>query len=203
MLSRGSVGLVVLCLASAAPALAQMPKVEFTPYAGALLPLSNVIEETGSEAKHDVGVAFGGRVTVWLPASNVGIEGTGAYALSDLELTSLPGSSTADANVALAGAKILFRVQPPTGIASFHFGAGPALVIRGGDAYTGTEGTTDFGGLANVGASFKVGPFIGVRIDVEDYISSAKFSDGAGTETNSKFQNDLVVSGGVLISVGK
>lgn len=206
MLRNSVVTALVVCAMSAAPAFAQ--KIEVSPFAGAVVPLSNVIDEAGVELKHKAGIAFGGRVTAWMPGS-LGFEGQAAYALSDVKLT-IDGveeecvGDECDSSIFFGAAKVLYRFAPPTGVAAFHIGGGPAVVIRGGNAYEGATGTTDIAGILNVGASFKVGPLVSVRVDAEDYLSSAKFgAEGETGETESKLQNDVVLSAGVQISVGR
>lgn len=131
-------------------------------------------------------------MTLWLPSS-LGFEGQAAYALSDGKVT-VDGTEVecfdCDSSIFLAAAKVLYRFAPLAGVASFHIGGGAALIGRGGDLYEGVEGATDIGGIVNVGASFEVGPLVSVRVDAEDYLSSAKFG-AEGAESESKFRNDL------------
>lgn len=203
---------VTLAVAAAAfwtvPAFAQ--QVELSPYVGAVVPFSNVLEEEdptlgSTELKHKVGIALGGRVTLWTPGS-LGFEGQFAYALSNVKLT-VDGTEVedcgeaCDASIVFGAAKVMFRFAPPAGGASFHIGGGPAVISRSGNAYEGAEGTTDIGGVVNLGVSFKVGPVVSVRVDAEDYLSSAKFG-AEGAESESKFQNDVVLAAGVQIGVG-
>jgi hypothetical protein len=107
-----------------------------------------------------------------------------------------------DSSIFLAAAKVMYRFGPPMGNSSFHIGGGPAILSRGGNAYEGADGTTDIGGVVNLGASFKVGPTISIRVDAEDYLSSAKFG-ADGEESESKLQNDVTLSVGAQISVGR
>lgn len=199
MWRRSAVCTLAFCGLGVTPALAQTAEIML--YAGGYVPLAKVIDEAGATAEHDVGVVFGGRLNRWWPGG-IGVEGGAAYALSSVS-AAVPDllAASDDASVFLASVKVLYRFGLPTGIASFHIGGGGALVARGGAAYEGTQGTSDFGGIANVGASFTLGPMIAIRLDAEDYITSAKFEADAD-ETESKLQNDLVFSAGVRISFG-
>ncbi len=120
---------------------------------------------------------FGGRVTVWF-TDHVGLEGQGAYALSDGE---------AEQN------------GEPFECAD----AGPAVIDRSGkayDAFAVEDGKTDIGGVVNLGLSFRVASGVSVRGDAEDYISSAKFTDSFGDEIDPKLQNDLTLTAGIQIA---
>ncbi len=158
-------------------------------------------------AKHKAAALFGGRITGWL-TDVVALEGSFVFALSDGELKvvgsalgeSFDESVDDDANVWLGSLKVLYRFVPqPDAIWAIHIGGGPAIIGRGGDVWEDTDGTTDFGGVLNVGAIFDVSPQVGIRLDVEDYIYSAKFEVEGEELGDSKFQNDLLFTGGIVI----
>ena len=102
---------------------------------------------------------------------------------------------------------------------SFLVGGGLAVVGRGGDAYKEfviqfldqdlvfeNDGTTDIGGVLHIGAAFDVSEAFAIRIDVEDYIHSVKQTLTLGVDTfdsDSKLQNDLLLTGGVAIRLGR
>ncbi len=201
------VGALLVLLAPSAGS-AQQVAVEFNPYGGLFLPVTNILElnsvargEIASEveeglgdlgvivsldldeltAKHKASFLFGGRLTVWV-TDVFGVEGGFAYALSganvDLAGTAdgfefdeadlieavreLGGSEAVaeveqdllepDAYVWLASLKGLYRFVPqPGGIFAIHIGGGVALIGRGGDAFEEVGGTTDVGGVLNLG----------------------------------------------------
>jgi hypothetical protein len=207
-----------ISLVSALSASAQ--QVRITAFGGVIAPLSNVVEEEDPligdfSANHDVGPVFGGRVTVWL-TDRVALEGQAAYALSDGEVEQ-NGEQTdcadvgapedcLDASIFLGAAKVMYRLGGPDATVSVHLGGGPAVISRSGNAYDSfaiEDGKTDIGGLVNVGVSFSVSPRVFIRVDAEDYISSAKFADAFGSiDTDSKLQNDLTITAGVQIRIG-
>lgn len=185
--------------------------------------------------KHKASLLFGGRLTVWmtevfgveggfayaLSGADVDLAGTvdgidideadlielaqelgGAEAAAEVE----QDLAEPDAYVWLASLKGLYRFVPqPGGIFAIHVGGGVALIGRGGDAFEEVAGTTDVGGVLNLGATFDVSPQIAIRLDVEDYLYSAKFEDEpSGVEiSDSAFQNDLVFTGGLAIRLGR
>ena len=60
------------------------------------------------------------------------------------------------------------------------------------------DGTSDIGANLFLAYLFPMGERMKVRIEIEDYISSAGFEVGT-FETDGQLQNDLVLSGGVMI----
>ncbi len=185
-------------------------------------------------AKHKASFLFGGRLTVWvtdvfgveggfayaLSGADVDLAGTAdGFEFDEADLIEvvreLGGSEAVaeveqdllepDAYVWLASLKGLYRFVPqPGGIFAIHIGGGVALIGRGGDAFEEVGGTTDVGGVLNLGATFDVSPQVAIRLDVEDYLYSAKFEDDpSGVEiSDSAFQNDLIFTGGLVIRLG-
>lgn len=206
--------LMLACLLSltAAPALAQ-PAVEIVPMIGAYVPLGTLVtieeidEELGAittELEHKPALLLGARVDFWT-MGNMGLEASLAYAMSDVEATVTTdlgeGSDDMSANTFLAAAKVLYRLGVPGGPARFHLGGGLAMIKHGGDAFEDVDGTTDIGGVVGLGASISLPGTLGIRIDLEDYIYSAKFGEG-DNESDSELQNDVVLTAGVAFKLG-
>jgi hypothetical protein len=222
----GVVALVVPLLAG--PALAQQVAVDVSGFGGVYLPLtdwqfSDEVAQAGgfseAVAEQSGAVLFGGRLTLWV-TDVLGVEAGFAYALSDIEVEAttvgvgsedICGQDFAgepfecDASVWLASVKGLYRFAPqPGGIWAIHIGGGLAMIGRTGDAYDETEGTTDVGGVVNIGATFDVAPQVAIRLDVEDYLYSVKLEEEGGLELgDSQFQNDLVFTGGIVVKLGR
>jgi len=203
-----------LVLAATPVRLAAQGKAEFTPFAGLYLPTSDELEfrnvvVTGDKftAKHKTTVVFGGRLGVWV-TNRVAVEGSFGYAPSKVEGTytdpsNATSSSDTTGHVILASARVLVGFGPAGGNTSWHLILGGGMVSHGGPAYDGTSGLTDFGGIAGIGARFKIGPSLAIRLDVEDNLFSAKFKDDAtAAETASKFQNDIVILLGLAVPFG-
>lgn len=183
-----------LAVMGATPALAQVPGVgfEFEPYGGAYVPTTDLVKETDFTRKHKEGLALGGRVTVVIPGP-LAIEGNFMYAFSDVEDD--PASAETGANVYALSALLQFTFGLPAAPVSFHVGAGPAYVMRGGDAYDGIDDKNDIGGVADVGLKVGLPGIFKIRVDAEGYFYQAAIG-GA----DSQFQTDLVVSAGLVIS---
>ncbi len=204
----------LLALLAAAPALGQ-PAVEITPTMGVYIPTGNLVEQqiyvdndaVTAELDHKSGLAIGGRVTVWLP-TGIGLEGSYLYAMSDARESAsfggLSGSASEDAHVGLGAAKLLYKLGAvPAAPMTFHLGVGLAVISHGGKYWdlVNVDGTTDVGGVIGLGASLHLPGMVAIRVDAEDYIYSAKF-DEQGAETDSKMQNDLMLTVGLAIKLG-
>lgn len=229
------VAAAVLALLVASPAAAQQVAVDLVPFVGFYLPTSDVFDWSDTESgvtatvtgKHKTGFAFGGRVTLWL-SDTFGVEGGFAYGPGDVDydVTVVGGgfdefvSSSVSASVWRGSLKGMVNLVPsPDASLSFFVGGGLAVVGRSGDAYKEfvirvldenvpfeNEGTTDIGGVLNVGVAFDVSEMIAIRIDVEDYIHSLKQTMRVPNDvlnSDSKLQNDLQVTGGVAIQLGR
>jgi hypothetical protein len=179
-----------------------------------------ILEETGefinieldeATAKHKMGFLFGGRLTLWL-GGKCGLEGSFAYAMTDVEATvsgSAPDlgeifseSEDDSGNLWLASLKGLYRsAAGPGAPVLFHLGGGLTLLGRGGDAWRYIDGTTDYGGVLNLGVTFDAGGRLAIRVDAEDYFYSAEFEFEDEEIGESKFQNDLVFTGGLVIKL--
>lgn len=211
-MKKAITGAALLGLVLASPVFAQGPAIEINAFGGLYLPVTDLVDAEdpfgeGAAISNAAAAMFGGRVSVWV-TEMFGIEGGFGYALSDLELdvdgTDVCDDADAicDANVWMGSLKGLYRIKPmPDANWAIHLGAGAAVIGRGGDALDGVDGKTDIGGVLNVGVCVDVTPQVAIRLDVEDYLYSAKF-DVDGDESDAKFQNDLGITGGVAIKLG-
>jgi hypothetical protein len=188
----------VLAVMSASPALAQVPGVgfEFEPYGGAYIAATDLVDEADFVRKHKTGLGLGARATVVIPGP-LAIEGNFVYAFSDVEDT--PAGAETSANVYAVSGLLRFGFSLPASPVSLHVGAGPAYVMRGGDAYDGIEDKNDIGGIAGVGMKVGLPGIFKIRVDAEGYFYKAALSDGVDP-ADSQFQTDIVVSAGLVIS---
>ncbi len=195
-------------LAVSGPAAAQL-RIDVEPYAGVYVPLRNVLPTTDvlvavsgettvvqttalANVDHHSSLALGGRATLWL-SQMFGAQGTATYAFSDL--------GSLDAHVWLVSARAVAAVFDQ-GAISLQLSAGPSLVARGGRAYEGIDGTLDVGGVIGAGAGVDLGS-VRLRILAEDYFYSTKLSDPRLSEQDSRLQSDLVLSGALVLAVGR
>ena len=200
-------GAMPLCLAA-------QGNIEFTPFVGVYLPTADLFEirdflVAGDKltGKQKTTVVFGGRLGVWA-TNRIAFEGSFGYAPSKGEATytdpsNVASSSDSSGHIILASGRILVGFGATGGNTLWHLIIGAGIVAHGGPAYDGASGTTDFGGIAGVGATFKVGGSTAIRLDVEDNLFSARFRDNAsGVESESRFQNDLVMLVGLAVPLG-
>ena len=133
-------------------------------------------------------MAFGGRLlrmfnAAWGAEFSVGYAGSGVEDSDDEE----------DASITMFSARLVRQFSP-----TFMGGGGLAYVTRGGTFWEDIDGTSDIGANLFLAYLFPMGERMKVRIEIEDYISSAGFEVGT-FETDGQLQNDLVLSGGVMI----
>ena len=189
-------------------ALAAQAKAEFIPFVGLYLPAASIVDESGVTLKHNTTFVFGLRLGLQV-TDRVGVEGSFGYTPSGVTISAAGiGSADTAARVILASGRVLFGVGPRTGSTAWHVLAGLSVVAHGGDAYDllqagagSLSGATDIGMVVGVGGKFKIGSSLAVRVDVEDNLYSAKFNLG-GANSQSKFQNDVVASMGLVIRLG-
>lgn len=204
-------GLTLLfALVGATPALAQLPGIDFTVYGGVFVPLNDVVEEqvlgVDFTGKHESALAIGGRLTLGLPGP-LGVEGVVNYALSDVEVDSAATTATASAKVWAVSGRLVFEFGLPAAPLTFFVNGGVAYISRGGDFYEEVEDKSNVGGVAGVGLKVGLPGLISLRLDAEDYIYSAKptLVDPLGNPielADSQLQNDVIVSVGLVFSIG-
>ena len=212
-------------------------RIEVTPFVGAYVPLAELLEfsDTGLilgvparvtlEGKQTNSFAIGGRVTGWFDR-RFGVEGTFTYAFSDLDVTQtieIPTqpdrvrSATLGAYVWTAAVRAVYRLARIDRSAVILAGLGPAIIDRGGDAFSApalgltsagaVDGTTDVGGVFDLGARIDAGSRVAIRLDAEVYMYTASLSlanplfAGGDPPSSSKYQTDLVLSAGVAVGL--
>ncbi len=192
---------LLLVLVGASPALAQLPGIgiDLTAYGGVFVPLNDIVEdEVIGTGKHESALAVGGRLTLGLPGP-LGVEGAFNYVLSDVEEE---GAGTESAHVWAVSGRAVFEFGLPAAPLTFFVNGGIAYIDRGGDAYEDVEDKSNVGGVAGVGVKVGLPGLLAIRLDVEDYIYSAKPTIAGLEPADSKLQNDIVVSAGLVFSIG-
>lgn len=193
-------------------------RIELTPFLGMYVPVADLIKE--SDPGSGLSVVFGQKSAFSLGArlgyglsDRAALEGAFGYTSSDVTVE-VPGvGGTSISGTVLQGsARVVYRLNAPTSPTGWHLIGGLAVTSRGGDIWSqiessGTQvnGRTDFGVVIGGGVRLPVGKGFALRIDVEDYISQAKFTldDGIqALDSESQLQNDLVLSVGLAIQLG-
>jgi hypothetical protein len=220
----GTVALGLAIWGSAAQA-QEIPRLVITPYAGVYVPTTNL----GAVAAHgqavgaraslgqQAGLALGANASVWI-TPRVAVEAGLVYAMSDLKSSmavALPGSPSsivpeADAWVAFGSLKLMMQLLPVWSPTNLRFGVGPAIIRRGGAAYTGDEpghlaGTANYGAAASLCTRLPVTERVGIRLRAETFVYRARlrFEDpdepGRNFAFPSRVQTDFVLSGGLQV----
>jgi hypothetical protein len=137
-------------------------------------------------------LAGGARLTFW--RSNVlGFEMVGGLTPSK----SVAGATVNRArslSVFAGGLKLMVGLSPTLSPVGLHIGAGPAIVRRGKGVRTQSSSETNLGGVVGAGLRFPIASGLGMRLDVEDYVS--KGTSGGIRKT----WNFLVTSAGLTIA---
>jgi hypothetical protein len=184
------------------PTMASGQRTEVTPFLGALLPLSDNIVEDEFESKHASGFGAGVRLAHRF-AGRIGVEGSLAYASSDVDVDDDGFAISFGGNLLLISGKVLYDLSAPASGMRIHVGAGPAIIMRGGDFYDELElsGTTDVGVVIGAGVRVPVGERLALSIQLEDHISSLVVQEGS-QKSQSRRQNDVLLSIGLAIPLG-
>jgi hypothetical protein len=194
---------LALTMVRVAPGLAQLPGIEVSPFVGALVPLTDLVDEAAIDltASQKEALAVGGRVKVKFPGP-LGVEGTFLYAFSDVESDDAGEVVDVNSSVWAASGKPVYTFGLPMVPVSFNASGGVALVSHDPDV-EGAESETDVGGVVGVGLRLDPPGLLGVRLDVEDYLYSFQPESEEGIElADSQFQSDLVVSVGLVFELG-
>ena len=198
-----------LTLTATAPLQAQV-RLNLSPFAGAYVPtadvLNRIFDNQGQliplKIGHDPAILFGGRLG--LRTGRVGIEASAAYTPSNLDI--IEGLPKQDGSVFLGSLDVLYAIfQAPFTPVSIYVIGGGAVVSHGGDFYSRFDGTSDLAGNVGFGARFGLGPVVGLRFDVRDFIYSFQPRLGldrelASVRLDSRLQNDLVATLGLDLS---
>ena len=154
----------------------------------------------GDPVKQETAPVVGGRVTDWL-SERVAVEGSFGYAPSGVRV---PGRS---AYIMTGGVSLLVSVKPHAAAASVYFTGGVGAVAHRGVWYSYLLGTTGWGPVVGVGGRLRAGRSLVIRAGLEDHLYnfSPHVPPGwfGGPTGATQFQNDLVFSLGLSVSVGR
>ena len=189
---------------------AQAQRISLTPNIGVYIPTTELVKAaSGEEFKQEMTFTVGGRLGVQL-GSRLGLEFTGAYAPSDLKVTSSGVGSTEDANIFTGSGRLSFHVIPTSSPLSFLVTGGVGVINRSGAFYANVDKKTDIGGTLGATAGFRLGSLLRLSVSAEDYLYKPQAEiPGFGPSDEKLTQNDIHLSFGVGIpllglgSVGK
>jgi len=206
-LSRVLVGSALLAMSAQS---AQAQRISLTPNIGVYIPTTELVKAaSGEEFKQEMTFTVGGRLGIQL-GSRLGLEFTGAYAPSDLKVTSSGVGSTEDANIFTGSGRLSFHVIPASSPLSFLVTGGVGVINRSGAFYANVDNKTDIGGTVGATAGFRLGSLLRLSVSAEDYLYKPKAEiPGFGPSDEKLTQNDIHLSFGVGIpllglgSIGK
>lgn len=180
---------------------AQAQRISLTPNIGVYIPTTELVKAaSGEEFKQEMTFTVGGRLGIQL-GSRLGLEVTGAYAPSDLKVTSSGfGDQTEDANVFTGSGRLSFHVIPPSSPLSFMVTGGVGVINRSGAFYANVDKKTDIGATLGATAGFRLGSLLHLSVSAEDYLYKPQAEiPGFGPSDEKLTQNDIHLSFGVGI----
>ena len=168
--------------------------VSLVPWAGAYIPTRNSVSDLDNALSRDVSVIGGARLTFW-GTGNLGFEAVGGYAPAKVSGETINEKNT---DLLVASARLMLALSPVTNRVGFYIAGGPALLTRGSNPLDDDRSKTDFGANLGAGLRFALNESgtTALRLDIEDYLYNGDFGGG------DDFQNDLVTSLGLSISLG-
>lgn len=207
------------------PAPSAGAQVELGTHIGLFTPLGDVLRlapDSGLFAglrateAHEKALAVGARLTVWW-SDAWALEATTTYVPSGLErLDGVFEGSLEDAHVVVTSARVVRRFRSVEKL-SFQAAAGIGLFVRGGNAYSNVDGTTDLSFAWGGGVRVALAPAITLRWDLEGHTYSGRFdvtmctNTGINTvviecervDTERRLQHDLLVLQTVVVALGE
>lgn len=185
-------------LAVAVPLQAQ--RISIAPNIGLYIPTTELVKAaSGQEFKQEVSITLGGRLGLFF-GERLGVEFTGAYAPSNLKVTAAGLGTKEDANIFTGSGRVSYLVLPWSSPVAFIVTGGVGVVNRSGDFYKDVEKRTDVGGTFGASVRFRLGKFLRLQLNAEDYIYKPKAEiPGFTASDQKKTQNDVHLSVGIGI----
>jgi hypothetical protein len=202
-------GSPLLALALLVPTVAAaQASVEITPFIGSFYALSSVSEQTnvplpsfGGAPPGDIvreqedGPMIGARVSFPLTGV-IRAEGSFGFAFSNGRLDQRPRLDpdagfgvSADGHVYMLSARALIRPRRQ----NFYGIAGLGLVGRGGDFWENADQSARVAGVIGFGVRAAVSPRLSLNFSAEAFLYSFSYSSANIPNSDSKFQQDIVV----------
>lgn len=196
------------------PVAAAQASVEITPFIGSFYALSSVSEQTnvplpsfGGAPPGDIvreqedGPMLGARVS--FPLSGIlRAEGSFGFAFSNGRLDQRPRLDpdagfgvSANGHVYMLSARALIRPRRQ----NFYGIAGLGLVGRGGEFWENADQSARLAGVIGFGVRAAVSPRLSLNFSAEAFLYSFSYSSANIPNSDSKFQQDIVVSVGIPI----
>lgn len=191
--------ILLLALTGVAEAQYGRGRLDLTPYAGVLIPTSDVVKagdvaSGAPAAAHEVNFLVGGKLTYWF-AEDIGLEADVAFAPNALESDAFGIPGTVDARFLFVDLRIVQAFQRAVGKPTLLLSGGIGLV---GTSYDQLDMTAGGLGVLGIGVRLPLGG-VALQIEAEDYISTTRWELRDGSKTDRSLQNDLRFSAGLVI----
>jgi hypothetical protein len=199
-IGRGAAGVLVAAMTAIHPGLVRAQPLEAVPFGGAIFPMGQLVEQGNANLSHRRSVVFGGRLDAWL-WSSAGLELAVGFAPSGYHATSTAGTS-ADTTGGLftATGRFLYRFAR-IGPVSWEVSAGAGVMVHGGSFLVNlaSSGRQHLTGVVGLTGRVQVSEGTALIASAEDYLYSVKLGGMTGITPESRLNNAVVVSLGIVV----
>lgn len=145
-------------------------------------------------------LTLGGQLTGWI-GSGIGVRAVGltsssAVAFAEGNFYEVP---PVPATVTILALEALFPFQEFSNGLRIYGGGGIGMVLRGGEAYQGFQGTDDLAALLVLGSSYPLSSRIALQGDFQAALYGLQLTDPTGVVYPSAFQTDLLITFGLAV----
>jgi hypothetical protein len=216
-----SAAIALAAMLVAAPTFAQSPAegtsqlqaqgggFSLSPYVGVVMPTADLLTlskgtGTGTQSlKLSTAITVGGRLGIMF-GSRVGILADVGYSPGSLNFDSTGVTANTDVTTTSGVGKLVVYLIPSTSPVWLNvIGGGGAIrhsFKNAAGTLSGLKDGTNIGGVIGAGAGIRLGQFIALTGNVEDYLYDASF-DNSGTKTSEKKQHDVRITGGIRFPI--
>ena len=202
-IGRSTASVLVAAVTAIHPGLLRAQPLEAVPFGGAILPMGQLVEQGNANLSHRTSVVFGGRLDAWF-WSSAGLELAVGFAPSGYHATTTAGMS-ADTTGGLftATGRFLYRFAR-TGRVSWQANAGAGVMVHGGSFLVNmaSSGRQHLTGVVGLAGRFQVSEGTALVVSAEDYVYSVKLGGITGITPESRINNVVVVSLGIVVPLG-
>ena len=179
----------------------QKGRLNLTPHIGVLIPTNDVVEsgalQSGSEAAaHEINLLIGGKLGYWF-ADDLALELVGIFAPNAIESDAFGIAGKTDTEFLALNLRLLWASGSPDDVRILLGGGLGFFATRYDDPLDMTTGGL---GILSAGVAIPLG-LIGLRMEIEDYITTTRWERTDESFTDRKWQNDLGLTLGLTIGL--
>jgi hypothetical protein len=180
-----------------------------SPYVGVVMPTADLLTlskgtGTGTESlKLSTAITVGGRLGIMFN-SRIGVLADVGYSPGSLNFDSTGVKANTDVTTTSGVGKLVVFLIPSSSPVWLNVSGGGGAIRHSfknaAGTLSGLKDGTNIGGVIGAGAGIRLGQFIVLTGNVEDYLYDASF-DNSGTKTSEKKQHDVRITGGIRFPI--